>query len=220
MKGCLEIKASVVKEPVFTIAIPTYSRADLLCEAIDSALNQSVTLEFEIIVVDDNPKRGNETELAMKKYQFTQNVAYYKNTVNLGIIGNWNKLYELAKGRYVVMLHDDDLMYNHFLFVVYTILNNSKQKFSFIYPSINYARNRIIQNCPNIDFIRYYIYKPQDFVVCPHGIPSGMVLEKDKFLEIGPFTDEYYPITDQDFNFRALNHVKGCRVSYPNTLLY
>lgn len=220
MEDCIEIKASEVIEPKFTIAIPTYSRPVLLCEAIDSALNQPVDIEFEVLVVDDNPKRGNETEIVLKKYESTKNVAYYKNQVNLGIIENWNKLYKLAKGKYVVMLHDDDLLYNNFLYVVNTILSNSKQKMSFIYPSINYARNRVVQEFEILEFIRYYIYKPQDFVVYPQGIPSGMVLEREKFVEIGPYTDEYYPIADQDFNFRALNRVKGCRVSYPHTLLY
>lgn len=37
----------------FTIAIPTFNRIDTLKEAIDSALNQDVNMQYEIIVVEN-----------------------------------------------------------------------------------------------------------------------------------------------------------------------
>ena len=36
------------------------------------------------------------------------NVYFYKNKENVGQIGNWNRLIELANGKYILMSHDDD----------------------------------------------------------------------------------------------------------------
>ena len=38
---------------------------------------------------------------------------------NIGMIGNWNRLYTLARGEWVVMLHDDDLLYNDYLSILF-----------------------------------------------------------------------------------------------------
>ena len=48
--------------PEITIAIPTYKRTELLKEAIDSAINQTDYANYDILVVDNNPERGCETE--------------------------------------------------------------------------------------------------------------------------------------------------------------
>jgi len=101
--------------PDITIAIPTYKRADLLKEAIDSAINQIDYTNYDIIVVDNNPERGCETEKLMMTYSNNPMISYYKNADNLGMVGNWNRLFTLAKGKYVVMLHDDDLLLPTFL---------------------------------------------------------------------------------------------------------
>ncbi len=54
--------------PKFTIAIPTYKRSVYLREALDSAINQIDSVPYEIIVVDNNPERNDETELCMMHY--------------------------------------------------------------------------------------------------------------------------------------------------------
>ena len=96
----------------YTIAIPTYKRANLLKEAIESCLIQKTTTPFAIIVVDNNPERECETEQLLREYNPIPNLSYYKNTENVGMTGNWNKLFELAQTDFVVMLHDDDLLYD------------------------------------------------------------------------------------------------------------
>lgn len=65
--------------------------------------------------MDNNPERGCETEKLMMSYSNNPMISYYKNADNLGMVGNWNRLFTLAKGKYVVMLHDDDLLLPTFL---------------------------------------------------------------------------------------------------------
>ena len=57
------IKESVVPPTIkYTIAIPTYKRADLLKEAIDSCLAQKTNIPFVIMIVDNNPERDCKTD--------------------------------------------------------------------------------------------------------------------------------------------------------------
>ena len=62
------------------------------------------------MVVDNNPERECETEQLLREYKAIPNLFYYKNTENVGMTGNWNKLFELSQTNFVVMLHDDDLI--------------------------------------------------------------------------------------------------------------
>lgn len=218
--GFVEIISSKVSSPIVTIAIPTYKRPEMLEDALRSAIEQAFDEEYEIIVVDNNPERNDGTELLLKKYSSVSFIAYYKNTENVGMIGNWNRLYELAKGRYVAMLHDDDILYNNYLSITFSLIKRTNFKYSFIYPYLFYSKERNLSNDQEVKLITYRIYKAQDFVVSPNGIPSGVVLKRELFFKYGPYTMEYYPISDMEFNFRFLKHVKGCRITYPHTILY
>ena len=109
--------------PKVTIAIPTFNRTDLLKEAIDSALNQINYSNYDVVVVDNNPQRGCETEKLMISYEDSR-LSYYKNRENIQMTGNWNRLFTLAKGEYVVMLHDDDLLFPDFLKECISLIDN------------------------------------------------------------------------------------------------
>ncbi|MEZ7821095.1 MAG: glycosyltransferase family A protein, partial [Patescibacteria group bacterium] len=122
--------------PKITIGIPTYKRTDLLKEAIESAINQIGYKDYDIIVVDNNPLRGCETEKMMLNYR-GQRISYYKNVENIQMAGNWNRLYTLAKGEYVVMLHDDDMLHNDYLLNISNFISKYNNKFDAIYPAYN-----------------------------------------------------------------------------------
>jgi len=116
--------------PKFTITIPTFNRPELLREALESGINQTNFTDYEIIVVDNNPERDCDTEQLMSKYRNT-NISYYKNSENIGMFGNWNRCYELARSEWVCMLHDDDKLATSYLNDLYKIIK-SKSNIGFI----------------------------------------------------------------------------------------
>lgn len=118
----------------FSIAIPTYKRIDTLKQAIDSALSQDIDnanasilsggqsqkpnlkKSYEILVVentDNYPKPSPTQELLESKYK--NKITYYRNEQNLGLLGNFNRAITLAKGKWVCVLHDDDVLLPHYL---------------------------------------------------------------------------------------------------------
>lgn len=125
-------QGSVTKGVRITIAIPTYKRSHLLRETLESCLAQKTTTPFAIMVVDNNPERDCETEQLIKNYT-VPNLSYYKNTQNIGIVGNWNKLFELAQTDFVVMLHDDDKLNEDYIEKIDKVLKHYQEELDVIY---------------------------------------------------------------------------------------
>ena len=188
--------------PEITIAIPTYKRADLLKEAIDSAINQIDYTNYDIIVVDNNPERGCETEKLMMSYN-NPKISYYKNADNLGMVGNWNRLFTLAKGKYVVMLHDDDLLLPYYLKECMFIINNVSDV-GILKPQSKSFTNRVQENIQeniisnNISKIKR-LYDISNYYSYALGAPTGCVFKKEYVLTIGGFNPEFYPTMDLCF---------------------
>lgn len=93
--------------PKVTVAIPTFNRYTLLLRAINSVLQQTFS-NFELLIVDNASTDATKNlPLIFSDPRFR----YIRNEENLGIIGNWNRAIELSKGEYIIIFHDDDIMY-------------------------------------------------------------------------------------------------------------
>lgn len=95
-----------MSNPKISIITPTYNRPQLLERAIKSVLSQTMT-DWEMIIIDDST--NNETEEFIKKYQNHPQITYLKNEKNEGLPFSRNRGFDLAKGKWVTMLDDDDL---------------------------------------------------------------------------------------------------------------
>lgn len=93
-------------DPLVSICIPTYNRANIITKAIDSALSQTYK-NIEVIVVD-NASTDN-TEEIVSSYSDPR-LSYVRNSENLGLFGNFNRCIELYKGEYLHILHSDDFI--------------------------------------------------------------------------------------------------------------
>jgi glycosyltransferase involved in cell wall biosynthesis len=214
-----EAKLSFV--PDVTIAIPTYKRAKLLKEAVDSAINQLDYTNYDIIVVDNNPERHDETEKMMTLYEDTM-VSYYKNTENIAIGGNWNRLYTLAKGKYVVMLHDDDLLFPDYLSAVFRMINQSNVKYGAYFPQyvIHDMRKKATLPVQIKKKLKFIEIKMRDIVYSDIlGAPTGMCMEKQIALNIGGFNSVYIS-ADYEFYVRIIHSCKVCKISGYPLLVY
>lgn len=88
------------------IIITTYNRSNYLEKAIESCLLQDYEY-YDIIVVDN--ASTDDTELIMSKYFVNTKVRYYRNSTNLGMIGNYKKaIYDYVDGDWFIILSDDD----------------------------------------------------------------------------------------------------------------
>jgi glycosyltransferase len=93
-----------------SIVIPTYRRAGLLRQALHSALNQSEPTGYEIVVVDNDPDPTQREAEGLVSLLGDARIAYHRNASNLGMVGNWNRGLRLARGEWVTVLPDDDML--------------------------------------------------------------------------------------------------------------
>jgi glycosyltransferase involved in cell wall biosynthesis len=92
--------------PLVSIILPTYNRELYIKRAIDSVLNQTYR-NIELIVIDDSSS-DNTFQIISEIARKDSRVIILKNKENLGLVKNLNKGIELAKGKYVARLDDDD----------------------------------------------------------------------------------------------------------------
>lgn len=104
---------------IFSIIIPTYNRADLIKETIQSVLNQTFT-DYEIIVVDD----GSTDNTADVVQSFTSyKIRYFKiPNSERGYARNFGA--SKASAPWLYFLDSDDLLYSHHLKTAYEIIYN------------------------------------------------------------------------------------------------
>lgn len=198
-------KDQLVNSPKVTIAIPTYKRVKLLKETIDSAINQKEYNSYSIMIVDNNPERDDETELLIRQYYMDNKLlSYYKNTKNIGMSGNWNRLYQLAKGEWVVMLHDDDILYDDYLHILFTKIISRYPKFDAYRPPMQVfkefpvperKKNRMVYR--NVDLYNLYRRNIID-------VPSGICMRKEMVIESGGYNSDFYPASDYEFYVRSI----------------
>ena len=91
-------------DPLITYAVPYYSGLDFLEKAIQSVISQE-NPNWLGIVVDD---RGGEDATELVASFNDQRLRLYRNDVNLGMAGNWNKALSLSTTELVTLLHSDD----------------------------------------------------------------------------------------------------------------
>jgi len=99
-----------VKNPLVSIIIPTYNRAHLIGETLDSVLAQTYT-NWECIVVDDGST--DQTDVEMGKYcEIDSRIKYYKRPDDHLAGGNGARNYGFKKsnGKYIQWFDSDDLM--------------------------------------------------------------------------------------------------------------
>lgn len=92
-----------------SICIPTYNGAEYLDECLRSAIAQTYP-HLEIVIVDDSSS-DDTLRIAREHAARDPRIAVHRNQKNLGLVGNWNRCIELARGEWIKFLFQDDLLH-------------------------------------------------------------------------------------------------------------
>lgn len=175
----------------YTFGVCTYKRSNVLVEALESIYSQNTNIQFNVIVTDNNPERNDETEkLITEKYNDKNNLHYLKNSVNIGVAGNWNRMFQQCKTKYLIMLHDDDVLFKSYLkrmcylikkFPNATAINCEKITWNGI-DEINkesMPKNFLFKHTVWTNILHY-----------DYNTPSGCLFNTKDMLESGGYSDE------------------------------
>lgn len=192
-----------------SIMIPTYMRNKYLKETIKSALNQTTSLDVEIVVVDNDDDFLNTKLLEIIQQYPETKLCYYKNRKNLGMFGNWNRCLELAASNWVLILHDDDTISTDYISRMAEIAEEVPDLgcIGCLINTIDEAGKIVIDEKQNIFSTLKKLVKKrkvsdiriQDFYFTHPLNIMGLFINREKAMEVGGFNPKWYPCSDYIF---------------------
>ncbi len=94
-------------KPLVSITMPVYNASRYIRQTIESVLAQTYT-NWELILVND----GSTDDSAAIIASYTDpRIRYFENPANMGIVPTRNRCAELATGKYIAVLDNDDIIY-------------------------------------------------------------------------------------------------------------
>ena len=193
--------------PLVSIVLPTYKRADVLPTAIRSVLNQTYT-NLELIVVDDNSPDATREIVAA----FTDpRIRYVRNEPNLKLPRALNRGFSLARGEYLTWTSDDNLYAPDAISKMVAFLQK--------------------MGCDFV-FADYFDFADIDQTGQPlesrhMKLPDSMAIEKGNrigacflytravFEEIGLYDPELFLVEDYDYFMRVGKRFRMCHLPEP-----
>ncbi len=191
-----------------TIAIPVYNRFDYFPEALQSALNQ--TVKCRIIVVDNNSDHSKFEDYISNLNN--PSIEYYRNEVNEGMAGNFNKCIEFAQTEWMTILHDDDLLHPRFIEKTLSVSNHDNE-IGFIAVKTHVGKS--IGNTferPSYNSIKFRYIKPTLFLFKNISPFPGITFKKHIAQKVGVFENKEFPILDLTFWYRIVREVKSALI--------
>jgi glycosyltransferase involved in cell wall biosynthesis len=187
-----------------SVCIPTRNRPDLLARAL-SSVTQAVPADasqVELIVSDNSDDSCSEALCKEVLGSWQGRQTYVRNPDGLGMVGNFNRCVELATGRYVLILHDDDYLMPGAIRNLLEVIDNAA-------PS-----ERVLQFGVRVVDHRDRVLRRQEFRSARY-LPPRMALERalrhssfvrfpaivvrrDAYEAAGPFNAEVGGATDFD----------------------
>jgi glycosyltransferase involved in cell wall biosynthesis len=92
--------------PPITIGLPVFNREKYLRAALDSLLNQTFG-DFELVICD-NASTDSTPAIAREYAARDERIRFFRNDVNIGANRNFNRVFHLARGKYLKWSTSDD----------------------------------------------------------------------------------------------------------------
>ena len=97
---------------LISVVIPSYNRADVVGQAIDSILGQKVAADIEIIIGDDCSTDHARDVLLDYQKRFPDIIRLIFHEQNLGLGANWATCVKACQGQYICNCDNDDFWHD------------------------------------------------------------------------------------------------------------
>jgi abequosyltransferase len=97
--------------PLLTVAIPTWNRASYLRQNLAQLRSELASVQPGVVelLVSDNCSPDSTREVVEAAMESGMAIRYVRNDTNVGWALNFAQCFDLAQGKYVLLLGDDDL---------------------------------------------------------------------------------------------------------------
>lgn len=190
-----------------SIIVPTYNRAHLIGETLDSVLAQTY-INWECIVVDDQ-STDNSEEVIAKYIKKDSRILYQKRPANKLKGPSSCRNYGVKKsiGEYVIFLDSDDILEPFCLMQRMDFANNN-DKFDFWVFKMNILTDgkktkSLYNTIPNKELEDFFFYK-KEFLKGNFPFTVTCPLWRVAILKENEFDEKMIRLEDPDFHLRVL----------------
>lgn len=190
--------------PEISVIIPTYNRASMVVEAVESVLAQDMT-DFELIVINDGSTDETEEKLSV----YGSRLKYYQQE-NAGVSAARNRGVTFAAAPLIAFLDSDDLWLPSKLQVQHTYMTEN--------PEIHICQTEEIwwRNGRRVNPRKHHQKASGDIFQRSLDLclvsPSAVMMRRELFQKVGYFDEELPMAEDYDLWLRVA-------VDYPVVLL-
>ena len=194
--------------PRFSVIIPTYNRAHVLRDAVDSVLAQSLS-DYEILVVDDGST--DDTASLLAQYGGRIRFVYQENA---GPAAARNRGLEMARGRFIAFLDSDDA------WAPWTIETFARAVEQFDSPALVAGRGASWTSRPQVQREAFQCRSSENFLAASgarsafFGMP-GLAIRADVLRTAGGFRQRLRAAEDQDLCLRLGDAVGFVQIDFP-----
>lgn len=180
--------------PEVSVVIPTFNRASLVLEAVESVFRQTFK-DYELIVVDDGSTDG--TQEILRPYETRLGYLFQENR---GVSAARNAGIERARGRWVAFLDSDDLWLSEKLEKQMTFLARHPDALIVQTGEVWIRKGQKVNPRKKHQKFSGDIFAPS-LKLCLVS-PSAVVIRKDLFEEVGLFDETMPACEDYDLWLR------------------
>lgn len=213
-----KIRLPYYENPTVSIVIPVYNQIHYTYLCLQSILEHTTDVTYEVIIADDVSKDATE-----HLTEFVDNVVICRNATNQGFLRNCNNAAKSARGKYVMFLNNDTQVTEGWLSSLVNLIE-SDDSIGMVGSKLVYPDGRLQEaggiiwsdgsgwnygRLDNPDKPEYNYVKDVDYIS-----GAAILLSTALWKEIGGFDDRFAPAycEDSDLAFEVRRH--GKRVVY------
>jgi len=100
--------------PLVSVAMLTYNHEKFISQAIESALAQIVDFDFEIVIGEDYSTDNTRKICRDYKESYSEKIVLIENVSNIGLVKNYQKVFNACRGKYIAILEGDDFWHDRY----------------------------------------------------------------------------------------------------------
>lgn len=195
------------QHPLVTIIVRTHQRPSVLYEALQSIANQTYP-NIEVIVIEDGKTSAKEM---LDKHFNHLNITYYATEESVGRTKAANKGLELANGKFINFLDDDDLLYADHIEVLCATLENKtdyKVAYSLAFETPIHIKSKSPYEYEELyHAVEFNTEHSHEELLVQNYLPIQTVMfKKEVYEELGGLDESLEVLEDWDFWLKISKH--------------
>lgn len=194
--------------PVVSICIANYNGDALLDECIHSIFEQEFQQSFEILVHDD-ASTDDSVRILRERYP---DILVIESSENVGYCKSNNRMVEIARGKYVLLLNNDATLRKGALSALVDAAESTTGPFAFSVPQFDYFSGELVDKGVRLDLLHTpFANTLAHCEKLAYVQAACLLVSRDVWHSLGGFPD-WMESNAEDSYFCALIRLMGGRV--------